>query len=53
MVALFTQPGAICQAAPVEIMIYAIDMWKSGYIKPEPKIWKDYFFPLIHDREGS
>ena len=53
IVALSPQPGAICQAAPVKTMIYAIDMWKSGYIKPEPKSWKDYFFPLIHDREGS
>ena len=53
IVALSPQPGAIRQAAPVKTMIYAIDMWKSGYIKPEPKSWKDYFFPLIHDREGS
>ena len=53
MVALFTQPGAIYRAAPVKTMIYATDMWKSGYIKPEPTSWKDYFFPLIHDREGS
>ena len=41
------------QAAPVRTMVYATYMWKAGFIKPEPKSWKDYFFPLIHDREGS
>lgn len=53
LVTLFQQPGAIYQAAPVRTMVYATYMWKAGFIKPEPKSWKDYFFPLIHDREGS
>ena len=53
LVALFKQDGAIYQAAPVRTMVYATYMWKAGFIKPEPKSWKDYFFPLIHDREGS
>ncbi len=53
LVVLFKQPGAIYQAAPVRTMVYATYMWKAGFIKPEPKSWKDYFFPLIHDRDGS
>jgi len=50
---LLTQPGAIFQAAPVRTMVYADYMAKAGFIKPHPKSWKDYFFPLLHDREGS
>jgi NitT/TauT family transport system substrate-binding protein len=50
---LFTQPGAIYQAAPVRTMVYAEYMAKAGFIKPTPKSWKDYFFPLLHDRDGS
>jgi len=51
--ALFVQPGAIYQAAPVRTMVYAEYMAKAGFIKPMPKSWKDYFFPLLHDRNGS
>jgi NitT/TauT family transport system substrate-binding protein len=50
---LLTQPGAIFQAAPVRTMVYAEYMAKVGFIKPMPKSWKDYFFPLLHDRDGS
>jgi NitT/TauT family transport system substrate-binding protein len=53
LVKIFTQPGAIYQANPVRTMVYAEYMYKAGFIKLEPKSWKDYFFPLIHDREGS
>ena len=53
IVQLLTQPGAIYQAAPVRTMVYASYMAKAGFIKPTPKTWKDYFFPLLHDREGS
>ena len=53
VVQLFTQPGAIYQAAPVRTMVYAEYMAKAGFIKPAPRSWKDYFFPLLHDREGS
>ena len=53
IVQLFTQPGAIYQAAPVGTMVYAEYMGKAGFIKPTPKSWKDYFFPLLHDRNGS
>jgi NitT/TauT family transport system substrate-binding protein len=53
VVKIFTQPGAIYQAEPVGTMVYADYMAKSGFIKPAPKSWKDYFFPLLHDRNGS
>jgi NitT/TauT family transport system substrate-binding protein len=53
VVQLLTQPGAIFQAAPVRTMVYAEYMAKAGFIKPHPKSWKDYFFPLLHDRDGS
>jgi NitT/TauT family transport system substrate-binding protein len=53
VVRIFTQPGAIYQAAPVRTMVYAEYMAKAGFIKPMPKSWKDYFFPLLHDRNGS
>jgi NitT/TauT family transport system substrate-binding protein len=53
LVQLFKQPGAIFQAAPVRTMVYAGYMAKAGFIKQTPKSWKDYFFPLLHDREGS
>ncbi len=50
---LLVQPGAIFQAAPVNTMVYADYMAKAGFIKPHPKSWKEYFFPLLHDREGG
>lgn len=50
---LLQQPGAIFQAAPVRTMVYAEYMAKAGFIKPMPKSWKDYFFGLLHDRQGS
>ena len=53
VVQLLTQPGAIYQAEPVRTMVYAEYMAKVGFIKPMPKSWKDYFFPLLHDRNGS
>lgn len=53
MAQLLTQPGAIFQAAPVRTMVYATYMYKAGFIKLEPKSWKDYFFSNMHSREGS
>lgn len=53
VVQLLTQPGAIFQAAPIRTSVYADYMAKAGFIKPTPKSWKDYFFPLLHDRDGS
>jgi NitT/TauT family transport system substrate-binding protein len=53
MAQLLMQPGAIFQAAPVRTMVYATYMYKAGFTKLEPKSWKDYFFSIMHDREGS
>jgi NitT/TauT family transport system substrate-binding protein len=53
VVKVFTQPGAIYQAEPVRTMVYAEYMAKAGFIKPMPKSWKEYFFPLLHDGNGS
>jgi NitT/TauT family transport system substrate-binding protein len=53
IVQLLMQRGTIYQAEPVRTMVYAEYMAKAGFIKPIPKSWKDYFFPLLHDREGS
>lgn len=53
IVALMTQPGAIYQTSPVRTMVYADYMWKAGFTKLEPKGWKSYFLPVLHDREGS
>ena len=50
---LLTQPGAIYQATPIRTMVYAEYMAKAGFIKPMPKSWKEYFFPLLHDGSGS
>jgi len=50
---LLTQPGDIYQATPIRTMVYAEYMAKAGFIKPTPKSWKDYFFTLLHDRDGS
>jgi hypothetical protein len=53
LVQLLTQPGAIYQAEPVSTMVYAEYMAKAGFIKPMPKSWKDYFFPLLHDATAA
>jgi len=53
VVQLFTQPGAIYQAEPIRTMVYAEYMAKAGFIKPTPTSWKDYFFPLLHEGNGS
>jgi NitT/TauT family transport system substrate-binding protein len=34
-------------------MLYADYMYRIGMIKTKAGSWKDYVFPLIHDRPGS
>ena len=41
------------ETTPVRTMVYAQYMWKAGFSKIEPKSWKDYFLPLLHDRDVS
>ena len=49
----YSTDASIYQAEPIRTMVYAEYMAKAGFIKPMPKSWKDYFFPLLHDRNGS
>lgn len=53
LAALITQPGAIFSATPKRSMLYADYMYRIGMIKTKATGWKDYFFPMIHDRPGS
>lgn len=39
--------------APKNTMKYAAFMHKVGALKNKPASWQDYFFPEIHDEEGS
>jgi NitT/TauT family transport system substrate-binding protein len=50
---LITQPGAMFSATPKRSMLYADYMYRIGMIKTKATSWKDYFFPMIHDRPGS
>jgi NitT/TauT family transport system substrate-binding protein len=38
---------------PRNLMKFARLMRRAGMIKNEPSSWKDVFFPLLHDRNGS
>jgi NitT/TauT family transport system substrate-binding protein len=53
LTALMTKPGASFSATPQRSMLYAEYMYRIGMIKTKPASWKDYFFPMIHDRAGS
>ena len=39
--------------APHGVMIYARLMNRQGMLKTVPADWKDVFYPLAHDRDGS
>ena len=41
------------ETTPVRTMVYAQYMWKAGFSKIEPKNWKDYLLPLLHNRDVS
>ena len=53
LVAVIKQPGAIFSATPQRSMLWAEYMHRIGLIKQKPASWKDYSFPVIHDRNGS
>jgi NitT/TauT family transport system substrate-binding protein len=53
LVAIVKQPGAIFSATPQRTMLWADYMHRIGLIKQKPASWKDFTFPLIHDRQGS
>jgi NitT/TauT family transport system substrate-binding protein len=45
--------STIPQVAPQGVMALATFMARTGMLKTPPQSWKDVFFPLIHDRDGS
>lgn len=53
LVAIIRQSGAIFSATPQRSMLWADYMYRIGMIKKKPESWKDFTFPLIHDRQGS
>ncbi len=53
LVAIMKQPGAIFSATPQRSMLWADYMHRIGLIKQKPASWKDFTFPMIHDRNGS
>jgi sulfonate transport system substrate-binding protein len=53
LVAIIKQPGAIFSATPQRSMLWAEYMYRIGLIKQKPASWKDFTFPMIHDRNGS
>ena len=53
LVAIVKQPGAIFSATPQRSMLWAEYMHRIGLIKQKPASWKDFTFPMIHDRNGS
>ena len=50
---IIKQPGAVFTATPVRYMLWADYMHRIGMIKQKPASWKDFSFPIIHDRNGS
>ena len=50
---IIKQPGAVFSATPVRYMLWADYMHRIGMIKQKPASWKDFSFPIIHDRQGS
>jgi len=53
LVDVIKQPGAIFTATPQRVMLWADYMHRIGMIKQKPASWKDFTFPMIHDRNGS
>ena len=53
LAAIIKQPGAIFSTMPQRSMLWAEYMARIGLIKTKPASWKDYTFPMIHDRNGS
>src|SRR5436190_6269734 len=53
LTAIIKQPDAVFSATPVRYMLWADYMHRIGMIKQRPASWKDFSFPVIHDRNGS
>lgn len=50
---IIDKKGVVFTATPESTMKYASFMYRVGTLKTRPQSWKDYFFPEIHQRNGS
>jgi NitT/TauT family transport system substrate-binding protein len=53
LLSVVTRKGSLYTSTPTRTMLYAEQMTKTGLLKVKPASWKDYHFPVIHDRPGS
>ncbi len=53
LLSVVTRKGSLYSSTPTRTMLYADQMTKTGLLKVKPASWKDYHFPVIHDRPGS
>jgi NitT/TauT family transport system substrate-binding protein len=47
------QPNMVFSAAPLGLLQAAQFFSRAGYIKQKPTDWKEFFFPEVHDLNGS
>ena len=45
--------GNLYATAPLRTNVYAAQMVKTGLLRKAPADWREYHFPLLHDRQGS
>jgi NitT/TauT family transport system substrate-binding protein len=50
---LLTREGVLYSGVPTRTMLIAAQMARTGLIRRPPADWKDFHFPLLHDRPGS
>jgi len=51
--AIIREPGTMFTTVPRGTMKFAEHMHKVGMIGTRPASWKDYFFPAMHNTDGS
>jgi NitT/TauT family transport system substrate-binding protein len=47
------EPNMVFSAAPLALLQAAQFFSRAGYIKQKPTDWKEFFFPEVHDLNGS
>jgi NitT/TauT family transport system substrate-binding protein len=50
---LLDDPEIVFAMAPKNLMKYADFLHRTGVIKQRPASWRDFFFPEMHDNQGS
>jgi NitT/TauT family transport system substrate-binding protein len=50
---MLTRKGVLYSGVPTRTMLIAAQMARTGLIRRTPVNWKDFHFPLLHDRAGS